>query len=127
MENFKCPHCEAPLGNGVTVCGECGKELDSRQEQTSAPEEHFQASVFRAVENRVNVLRSANTGISGFISPEGKIISLVADASGKEIFVEGYKMQSIPATKGAQSFYTSYGDWFILMCFIFVLGSIIIR
>jgi len=38
MENLKCPHCEAPLGNGVTVCGECGKELDARQEQTPAPE-----------------------------------------------------------------------------------------
>ena len=41
MENYKCPHCEAPLGNGVTVCGECGKELDAGQElteQTPAPE-----------------------------------------------------------------------------------------
>lgn len=34
MENYKCPHCEAPLGNGVTVCGECGKELDAGQELT---------------------------------------------------------------------------------------------
>lgn len=41
MENSKCPHCEALLGNGVTVCGECGKELDIGQElteQTPAPE-----------------------------------------------------------------------------------------
>lgn len=45
MENYKCPRCEAPLGNGVTVCGECGQELDAGQdltmeqtEQTSAPE-----------------------------------------------------------------------------------------
>ncbi|MDP2267562.1 MAG: SurA N-terminal domain-containing protein [Deltaproteobacteria bacterium] len=41
MENYKCPHCEAPLGNGVTVCGECGKELDAGQElteQAPAPE-----------------------------------------------------------------------------------------
>jgi parvulin-like peptidyl-prolyl isomerase len=41
MENNKCPHCESPVGNGVTICGECGKELDAGQElseQTSAPE-----------------------------------------------------------------------------------------
>ncbi len=36
MENYKCPHCETPLGNGVAVCGECGQELTV--EQTSAPE-----------------------------------------------------------------------------------------
>jgi hypothetical protein len=43
MENYKCAHCEAPLGNGVTVCGECGKELDAGQELTEqipAPEAH---------------------------------------------------------------------------------------
>ena len=41
MENNKCPHCESPVGNGVTICGECGKELDAGQElteQTPAPE-----------------------------------------------------------------------------------------
>jgi hypothetical protein len=41
MENHQCPHCESPVGNGVTVCGECGKELDAGQEvkeQTPAPE-----------------------------------------------------------------------------------------
>ena len=34
MENNKCPYCEAPVGNGVTVCGECGKELDAVQAST---------------------------------------------------------------------------------------------
>ena len=43
MENNQCPHCEAPLGNGVTVCGECGKELDAGREQTPAPEAHEQS------------------------------------------------------------------------------------
>ena len=38
METTKCPHCEAPLGNGVTVCGECGKELEAPREQAAAPE-----------------------------------------------------------------------------------------
>lgn len=38
MENYKCPHCEALLGNGVTVCGECGKELDAGREQTPVSE-----------------------------------------------------------------------------------------
>jgi hypothetical protein len=41
MENYKCPHCEAPLGNGVTVCGECGQELDAGQELTAEQTEQI--------------------------------------------------------------------------------------
>ena len=29
MKKLDCPHCSAPLGNEVAVCGECGKELNS--------------------------------------------------------------------------------------------------
>jgi len=98
---------------------------DAWYKKTFASYQHLQASVFRAVENRVNVLRSANTGVSCFISPEGRIISLVADASGKEIFVDGYKTESISVGENTGSFYTRFGDWFVLLCFIFVLGGII--
>jgi len=27
MEKLECPHCGSPLGSGVAVCGECGKEV----------------------------------------------------------------------------------------------------
>lgn len=90
---------------------------DAWYKQTFASYQHFQASVFRAVENRVSLVRSANTGISGFISPEGKIIALVKDSSARELFVDGYKMWPIPAKKGAQTIYTRFGDWFIILLF----------
>src|SRR5574340_357811 len=32
MEKMKCPHCGCPLGNGVTVCGECGKECNDSEQ-----------------------------------------------------------------------------------------------
>ncbi len=38
MENSTCPHCNAPLGNEISVCGECGKEV-SVNEQLPGPEE----------------------------------------------------------------------------------------
>lgn len=38
MENLKCPNCGCALGNGVTVCGECGKEC-SDGEQSPVQEE----------------------------------------------------------------------------------------
>jgi len=100
---------------------------DAWFKRTSAPYQHLCASVFRAVENRVFLVRAANTGISGFIAPSGKIISLVQDEKGRNIFVSGYGTQDIAVSvsKTALSFYTKYGDIFILFCFIFVLFSVI--
>ena len=34
MEILKCPHCEAQLEGGETLCGACGKELETGEEQT---------------------------------------------------------------------------------------------
>jgi len=93
--------------------------------RTSSPYQHLQASVFRAVENRVNVVRSANTGVSGFIAPSGKILSLVQDASGRNIFITGHKTEGITIAQGRLSFYTRYGDIFIILCFLFLLYGII--
>ncbi|MCX7940510.1 MAG: apolipoprotein N-acyltransferase [Endomicrobia bacterium] len=43
--------------------------------KTSAPYQHFVFNISRAVENRCYVLRAANTGISGIISPTGKVLN----------------------------------------------------
>ncbi len=99
---------------------------DSWFKDTFAPYQHFQASVFRAVENRVYVLRSANTGISGFISPEGKIVSLVENVSGKKTFVDGYKTESIFVNETGQSRYTEFGDLTIIpLCALIALFSLV--
>ncbi len=42
--------------------------------KTSAPYQHFQMAIVRAVEGRRFVLQAANTGISGIIDPLGKIL-----------------------------------------------------
>lgn len=81
--------------------------------KTSAPYQHAQASVFRAVENRVPVVRATNTGLSCFITAEGRILSTVNE-NGEEIFVTGQKSQELALRKG-RSFYTRFGDVFLFV------------
>jgi len=97
---------------------------DAWFKKTSSPYQHLCASVFRAVENRVFLVRAANTGVSGFIAPTGKIVSLVGDKWVENIFISGYKTQEISFTRRGLSFYSCYGDIFIVLCVLFILGSI---
>lgn len=81
------------------------------------PYQHLEASVFRAVENRVNLVRSANTGISCFITPRGEISSRVEDASGRDLLVEGSKTAQLSIVS-FPSFYSRFGDVFSWLCVI---------
>ncbi|UCH46114.1 MAG: apolipoprotein N-acyltransferase, partial [Nitrospiraceae bacterium] len=76
---------------------------------TSAPYQHFGTAIFRAVENRVPVVRAANTGISGFIDSKGRVLSK------SDIFAEAVLTEGIsPANK--KSFYSQHGDVFAFLC-----------
>ncbi len=91
---------------------------DAWYKEGSAPYQHFAASVFRAVENHVYLARAANTGISGFIDPFGRILSIVGNANGGEIFVKGYCSQDIYLMPAKRTFYSRYGDVFIIFCLL---------
>lgn len=67
--------------------------------KSGAAAQHVQASVMRAVENGVPVVRSANTGISAFISNRGEILGQVQDAKGETLFVTGRKTMALPIEK----------------------------
>ncbi|MBI4708496.1 MAG: apolipoprotein N-acyltransferase [Candidatus Omnitrophica bacterium] len=99
---------------------------DAWYKKTSAALQHFQASVFRAVENRRPLVRAANTGISGFISSSGKIISLVEDPSNETLFIDGFKTEEIIISGRSVSFYTRFGDVFIAVCFLLLCCGIIL-
>ncbi|MEK7849214.1 MAG: apolipoprotein N-acyltransferase [Candidatus Omnitrophota bacterium] len=85
---------------------------------TSSPYQHMQASVLRAVENRVYVVRAANTGISCIIDDVGRIEASVRDDKGKETFVTGSTSGVIFKT-GRKSFYTGVGDIFSVACSLY--------
>ena len=77
--------------------------------KTSAPFQHFIASVFRAVENRVSVIRVANTGVSGFIDQYGRVTKKTS------IFRKDYLNSSV-SRRNQQTFYTDFGDIFAYLC-----------
>lgn len=47
---------------------------DAWFKNSSAPYEHFNNAIYRAIENRKYFIQSANTGISGLIDPYGRVL-----------------------------------------------------
>ena len=88
--------------------------------KTSGPYQHFSMTVFRAVENRRSLVRSANTGISGFIDPAGRILAAT------ELLQEAVATQMVSMLK-ERSIYTQIGDLFARVCLTAVLLVIMIE
>ena len=76
---------------------------------SSAPYQHFSMAVFRAIENRRSLVRSANTGISGFIDPLGRVVSATP------IFKETALTMGVPLLN-ISTWYTRWGDCFARGC-----------
>ncbi len=72
--------------------------------RTSAAYQHFSMAVLRAVENRRYLARAANTGISGFIDPNGRITRTT------DLFTETTAADEVALLKTATR-YTQWGDW----------------
>ena len=76
---------------------------------TNATHQHFSISVFRAIENRRSLVRVANTGISGFVDPTGKILATTS------VFSDEVMVEYVPILF-LETIYTELGDFFILIC-----------
>ena len=81
---------------------------------SSAPAQHFSMVVFRSVENHLAFARAANTGISGFIDPFGRII--VASPT----FTQTALQAEIPVRQ-TKTFYSRHGDVFAYGCMLISL------
>lgn len=91
--------------------------------RTAAPYHFVSTSVFRSVENRIYVVRCANTGISCFIDPFGRIVKKVKDASGHDISVRGVLTGEITSQK-YKTIYNRYGNWLIWLSMAFTTSLI---
>ena len=69
----------------------------------------------RSIENKKNNLLVSNTGPSGLVQDDGKIIQLL------DLKVEQYKIV-FPNFSSEKTFYTKFGDKPILCLFLFFMG-----
>jgi apolipoprotein N-acyltransferase len=77
-------------------------------------EQMMALSKFRAVENRVSLVRAANTGISTLIDPAGRVVCEVTGEGGKRKAVAGV-LSCTTLLDDRGSFYRSCGDVFSVL------------
>jgi len=80
--------------------------------------------VFRAVENRMWLARAANSGISCFVDPQGKVRSLVLQ-EGAPVFVRGWSSQVIDAGKRF-ALYTLVGDLVVAVAAVWLASLVLV-
>ncbi len=85
--------------------------------RSSAPWQHLAMGVFRAVETRKTLVRAANTGISAFIDPMGRI------QGASPLFSEYARSQPVALLNGLTC-YVRWGYLFPWVCLILTLAGL---
>lgn len=74
---------------------------------------------FRSVEQRITVVRATNTGISGFVFPDGRA-RILTDEEGRDRGFSGGMVETVKMASG-NTWYGQYGDWFVYLALIGLL------
>ncbi len=82
---------------------------DSWSGSVAAQMQHLGMAVFRAVETRRSVVRSANSGMTGVINPDGKITAML------EPFTRDYLIADVPIATERTTLYTRWGNTGIIV------------
>ncbi len=85
--------------------------------RSSAPYQHLVMEAMRAIENRVPLVRAANTGFSAVIANDGHIHAQTA-------LYETTTLIADLAWPQVSSFYARYGDVFVYLCVLMTLGML---
>ncbi len=91
---------------------------DAWFQRSNAPYQHFAHLSLRAIENRLPVVRAANTGISGWIDPLGRV------RAETPIFVPRTATYDVEGTT-TRTLYTRVGDWVGTLCLVATLGFLL--
>jgi apolipoprotein N-acyltransferase len=85
--------------------------------RSAGPVQHAEMAILRAVENRTPVARCANSGISFFVDPYGRVLQRTG------LFVEAMPVARLAPGRGG-SFYTRHGEWLIAALALLGLGMV---
>ncbi len=85
-------------------------------------DQHNTISAFRAVENRIGMVRAANTGMSSFISPTGEVYAVLR-RQGRHREVEGWCAANV-RTCPTRTLYTRVGEAWAWLCVIAAVGLV---
>jgi len=97
---------------------------DSAYGWTTAPYKLHAMTPFRAVENRMSLLRCGLTGLTSHIDPYGRETARIIDEDGKDLMVRGFLVVDVPVL-GRTTFYTRYGDVFAYLCVVWTVLMLI--
>ncbi|UCC95140.1 MAG: apolipoprotein N-acyltransferase [Candidatus Omnitrophota bacterium] len=86
--------------------------------------QHLGIMVMRAIENRISIVRCANTGISGWVSFKGQTNTL--EKHQRSVLFPDVGNFTI-SLHSKRSFYNRYGEFFPFVCAVFLLGVVIRR
>jgi apolipoprotein N-acyltransferase len=87
--------------------------------KTAAPYQHLSMTIFRAVENRLYIVRAANTGISAIIDATGSIISQTG-------LFERSRLSGTVRLMRVPTIYARWGDSIMYLCCV-ILATFLIQ
>ncbi len=86
--------------------------------------QHLVNCAFRAIENRVGIARAVNTGVSGFIAPDGGWYDIITPQPGRPLAGgEGHRSSTILIDPRV-TFYSRHGDLFGAACSLVGLAGL---
>jgi apolipoprotein N-acyltransferase len=89
---------------------------------TTEPWEHLALSVFAAVELRVALARSVNSGISALIDPNGRLLEKTyANDPYRDPRGSDGLLVSVPKMQGGHTLFVAWGSWFPCLCAVALL------
>jgi apolipoprotein N-acyltransferase len=88
--------------------------------------QHLNNAVFRCVENKIPMIRAANTGVTCAIDRLGVVREVLRDPSGST-FLQGVLFSKINAPTSSQpTFFTRYGEVFSISCLVISMVALAI-
>ena len=80
--------------------------------ESAAQWQHASSAAFRAVENRLPLVRASNNGLSCWVDSYGAMHNVYFPGS-TDIYQAGFKIADVPIVpRKGSTFYNRHGDWF---------------